>query len=228
MLLIMIKLKEVYPDMIASIMKSEIPLLQNPSLMPRERELLLRLLISYLPPLTVLAEIRNSSPMASASIIRNLCHLPLHVLLDEYVRIENGLLDFDNPLVVESIVDLILEVSQQSTHFERIQIIQALFKRLVQNKGNNESILRCICTLLQNTYYIVSEGEMDALLLLAREESTCALAVDSFHRCVLPSMNEVKKVKEECVSIDAKKCYLLKRVMRRLKWIGLTLLDSEA
>ena len=75
---------------------------------------------------------------------------------------------------------------------------------------------------------LVSEGEMDALLLVAREESTCTLAIDSFHRCVLPSMNEVKRVKEECASIDAKKYYLLERVMRRLKWIGLTLLDSEA
>ena len=57
MLLILIKLKEAYPDVIESFMKDEVSILQSPVLLPKERELLLRLLISYLPPSAVLSVI---------------------------------------------------------------------------------------------------------------------------------------------------------------------------
>ena len=42
MLLILIKLKEAYPDVIESFMKDEVSILQSPVLLPKERELLLR------------------------------------------------------------------------------------------------------------------------------------------------------------------------------------------
>ena len=142
MLLILIKLKEAYPDVIESFMKDEVSILQSPVLLPKERELLLRLLISYLPPSAVLSVIQNSSPSSSASIIYSLCHLPVDVLLEEYLSVESGLLNTDDSLVVDSIVDLLIAIARHASHFQRIQLIQILFKRMRKSKKNTAAFLQ--------------------------------------------------------------------------------------
>ncbi|KAK8828338.1 hypothetical protein WA556_004752, partial [Blastocystis sp. ATCC 50177/Nand II] len=171
MLLILIKLKEAYPDVIESFMKDEVSILQSPVLLPKERELLLRLLISYLPPSAVLSVIQNSSPSSSASIIHSLCHLPVDVLLEEYLSVESGLLNTDDSLVVDSIVDLLIAIARHSSHFQRIQLIQILFKRMHKSKKNTAAFLQCVSSLLENTYYITSSSEQELLVQFAQEEA---------------------------------------------------------
>ena len=196
MLLILIKLKEAYPDVIESFMKDEVSILQSPVLLPKERELLLRLLISYLPPSAVLSVIQNSSPSSSASIIHSLCHLPVDVLLEEYLSVESGLLNTDDSLVVDSIVDLLIAIARHASHFQRIQLIQILFKRMHKSKKNTAAFLQCVSSLLENTYYITSSSEQELLVQFAQEEALREPSLRVLSLCVLPTMSDVKSVGE--------------------------------
>ncbi|OAO17166.1 hypothetical protein AV274_1105 [Blastocystis sp. ATCC 50177/Nand II] len=214
MLLILIKLKEAYPDVIESFMKDEVSILQSPVLLPKERELLLRLLISYLPPSAVLSVIQNSSPSSSASIIHSLCHLPVDVLLEEYLSVESGLLNTDDSLVVDSIVDLLIAIARHSSHFQRIQLIQILFKRMHKSKKNTAAFLQCVSSLLENTYYITSSSEQELLVQFAQEEALREPSLRVLSLCVLPTMSDVKSVGEATHTTQ-------------LQWVGQSLLCSS-
>lgn len=215
MLLILIKLKEAYPDVIESFMKDEVSILQSPVLLPKERELLLRLLISYLPPSAVLSVIQNSSPSSSASIIHSLCHLPVDVLLEEYLSVESGLLNTDDSLVVDSIVDLLIAIARHSSHFQRIQLIQILFKRMHKSKKNTAAFLQCVSSLLENTYYITSSSEQELLVQFAQEEALREPSLRVLSLCVLPTMSDVKSVGEATHTTQ-------------LQWVGQSLLCSSS
>ena len=213
MLLIMIKLKEVYPDVIESFMKDEVSILQSPVLLPKERELLLRLLISYLPPPAVLSFIQNSHLPSNISIIHSLCHLPVDVLLEEYLTAENGLLNTDDSLVIDSIVDLLTTISRHSSHFQRIQLIQLLFKRMHKSKKNTIAFLKCIASLLENTYYITSSSEQELLVQFAQEEALREASLGVLSRCVLPTMKDVKSIGEATHTTQ-------------MQWVGQSLLNA--
>ena len=215
MLLILIKLKEAYPDVIESFMKDEVSILQSPVLLPKERELLLRLLISYLPPSAVLSVIQNSSSSSSASIIHSLCHLPVDVLLEEYLSVESGLLNTDDSLVVDSIVDLLIAIARHASHFQRIQLIQILFKRMHKSKKNTAAFLQCVSSLLENTYYITSSSEQELLVQFAQEEALREPSLRVLSLCVLPTMSDVKSVGEATHTTQ-------------LQWVGQSLLCSSS
>ena len=74
-------------------------------------------------------------------------------------------------------------------------------------------VLNAIASVLQSTYYILTEPEI-ALLIRYYNSKYQSSVIPVLYRVVLRCMDDVKRVAEECGNVEASK----------LQWIGLTAL----
>ena len=212
-LLILIRLKEVDSSLVSCVLNSRSSCMKETNHSPKEHELLLRLFLSSLSPSKVISAIHTASASSVIPTIRNLYHIPVSHLLSDYLEIENGILSVNSVELLEEVIDLLVRVSQQSTHYQRILIISQLFKRLDDREEGCELVLNAIASFLQSTYYILTESEILVLIRYCNSEhqsSTISVLYSSVLRC----MDDVKRVAEECNNVDPSK----------LQWIGLTTL----
>ena len=212
-LLILIRLKEVDTSLVSCVLNSRSSCMKETSHSPKEHELLLRLFLSSLSPSKVIAAIHSASASSVIPTIRNLYHIPVSHLLSDYLETENGILSVNSVELLEEVIDLLLRVSQQSSHYQRILIISHLFKRLDQREEGCELVLNAIASVLESTYYILTEPEIALLIRYCSSEHQSS-AIPVLYRAVLRCMDDVKRVVEECGNVEASK----------LQWIGLTTL----
>lgn len=215
-LLILIRLKEVDSSLVSCVLNSRSSCMKETGHSPKERELLLRLFLSSLSPSEVIATIHSASVSSVIPTIRNLYHIPVSHLLSDYLEVENGILSVNSVELLEEVIDLLLRVSQHSTHYQRILTISQLFKRLDQREEGCELVMSAIASFLQSTYYIVTEPEISLLIRYCTSEHRSS-ALPVLYSVVLRYMDDVKRVTEECGDIEASK----------LQWIGLTTLKES-
>lgn len=175
MLLIMIRIKDVVPGIVTETLKSQVSVLSKPSNSPKEKELLLRLFLSSLSSASVLKEIHNTTGTSGTPIIQNLRHVSVECLLNDYIRIENGILDVQNLEMLQSVVNLIIRIALESPAFFQTEIVEQMLNRAFQKDTDQScillsgvySILQYSVILLMNirsASYILTNREIDQLI----------------------------------------------------------------
>ena len=141
MLLIMIRIKDVIPGIVQESLKSQVSVLNEPITSPKEKELLLRLCLSSLSSESVLKEIHNTSGTSGTPILQNLRHVSVECLLNDYIRIQNGLLDVQNLEMLQSVVNLIVRIALESSPFFQTEIIEQMLDRSFHKSTDQSCIL---------------------------------------------------------------------------------------
>ena len=171
MLLIMIALKELQPSITTEILQPYSSYLYRSDNSPKEKELLLRFYLSSLPTSTVLSELKSSQSTFGEAIIHNLHHLPINILIENYIMTSDGLLDIENTNSLNSIIQLLIRISSQSSARQNTLIIEQMFSKLTKKEYRQTVILlQGIIFILQNTYYILSIEEIYQLMQLYKQE----------------------------------------------------------
>ena len=177
MILIMIRIKEVVPEIVQETLKSQASILNDPTVSPKEVELLLRLFLSSLSSDEVLKEIHNASGASGALIINNFQHLSVDTLIHDYIQIENGILDVQDISVLKRVVKLMNKVIAESSPFNQSVIIEQMLNRsFKKNTEQSRILLTGVSTILKwvlillvtnrNISYILTAREIDQLIEL--------------------------------------------------------------
>ena len=205
----MIRLKDVISDVVGKALCNQTNYLYDPSLSPKEQEILLQLFLSFIPPAQVIKDISTMKTTFSMQVIRNLRHLPFSSLLQNYLAIENGLLDLQDPLQ-HDVIELVTRMACQASHYQRIMLLELLFKRIKSWKSENVFIFEVILQILDQTLYIVSKDEEMLLIQLYKTSNSNEIIQKLIYAVVFPNIDEIKYVFETCLDLDPTK----------LRWIG--------
>ena len=171
MLLIMISLKELIPSITTDILQPYSSYIYRSDKSPKEKELLLRLYLSSLPTSTVLSELSSSHSSYGDVIIHNLHHLPIDILIDNYIMVPNGLLDIEDTDYLNSIIHLLVRISNQSSARQNTLIVEQMLGKLSRKENQHTVILlQGITSILQNTYYILDTEDISLLMQLYKQE----------------------------------------------------------
>ena len=171
MLLIMIALKELIPSITTEILQPYSSYLYHSDNSPKEKELLLRLYLSSLPTSTVLSELSSSHSSYGEVIIHNLHHLPIDILIENYIMRPDGLLDIENTDYLKSIIQLLVRISNQSSARQNTLIVEQMLGKLTRKEYQQTVILlQGITSILNNTYYILATEEISLLMQLYKQE----------------------------------------------------------
>lgn len=175
MLLIMIRIKDCVPNFVTETLSSQVSYVTNALITPNEKELLLRLFLGSLPAASVITDIRQAPISSGISIIRNLRHISVEKLLNDYIRVDHGLLDLESPDILRSVVELIVRIARESASSYQSEIIEQLLSKVPQDDPmRNRVLLSGIHSILQldhpvsftcrNAFFILSYKEIDQLI----------------------------------------------------------------
>ena len=175
MLLIMIRIKDCVPNLVTETLSSQVSYVTNSLITPNERELLLRLFLGSLPAASVITDVQQAPISSGISIIRNLRHISVEKLLNDYICVDHGLLDLEGSDILRSVVELIVRIAQESTPSYQSEIIEQLLSKVPQDDPiRNRVLLSGIHSILQserfasitcrNASFILSYKEIDQLI----------------------------------------------------------------
>lgn len=201
MLLIMISLKQKNPQLITSALHEELHYLNPSSGMPKEKELLIRLFISFLPPTSVLEEVRQES-LSSLSYIHGLNFLDSNDLIEKYICVDHGLLETRSPSLLKAIVDLIKNLSVKLEPFQNRWLIDTLFMEIEKNEEGVLMTLDLIGFLLSTTFYIIGPKQINHLQQLYSKENFKEKVATIMYNSVLRGISDVKYVNNAFLGLD--------------------------
>lgn len=198
----MITLKTRIPDQINQALQDEIDHLNEPSNTPKEKELLLQLFISFLPPSLVLERAFSSSP-TNVSYIQSLRYLPLSDLLEKYIFVPNGLLSNRDPKALQATLHLIQSIATQCDAFQRRRLISVLFCSMQTSLKGCESLLPVLSSLLSLTDYLLSLTELQFLFSICHQSHLKESVFAVLYQGVLRTIQDVQWVRESFIGIDS-------------------------
>ena len=197
----MIALKEQKPETINLALQNETYLLEDNSLSLKEKELLLKLFINFLPSSTVISHIHKNSP-SSPVFVSSLCNLSIPELIDNYINVENGLLDMREYSIFKSIALLFNSILDRCEVYQRKQLISFFFDALIRDAANCQILLECIYNYMDNIVYLLVEKELQLLRRLYQNTQHKELILSILYRSVFRSVFDVQFVRNAFPEVD--------------------------
>ena len=202
----MIALKEQKPETINLALQNETYLLEDNSLSLKEKELLLKLFINFLPASTVISHIHKNSP-SSPVFVSSLCNLSIPELIDNYINVENGLLDMREYSIFKSIALLFNSILDRCEVYQRKQLISFFFDALILDDANCQILLECIYNYMDSIVYLLVEKELQLLSRLYQNTQHKELVLSILYRSVFRSVFDVQFVRNAFPDVDDTKYY---------------------
>ena len=202
----MIALKEQKPETINLALQNETYLLEDNSLSLKEKELLLKLFINFLPASTVISHIHKNSP-SSPVFVSSLCNLSIPELIDNYINVENGLLDMREYSIFKSIALLFNSILDRCEVYQRKQLISFFFDALIRDDANCQILLECIYNYMDSIVYLLVEKELQLLSRLYQNTQHKELILSILYRSVFRSVFDVQFVRNAFPDVDDTKYY---------------------
>ena len=202
----MIALKEQKPETINLALQNETYLLEDNSLSLKEKELLLKLFINFLPASTVISHIHKNSPSSSV-FVSSLCNLSIPELIDNYINVENGLLDMREYSIFKSIALLFNSILDRCEVYQRKQLISFFFDALIRDDANCQNLLECIYNYMDSIVYLLVEKELQLLSRLYQNTQHKELVLSILYRSVFRSVFDVQFVRNAFPDVDDTKYY---------------------